>query len=264
MRTQVITIIFSLVSGFVFSQCKEIDKIKFGGTFMEPKTDYEIDSREYFFGADTTKFCCDIKRIQKYSDFILLESKKHIVERTSQVFYEKLLFKDLTVFYHDYDKIFTTEEKLYDIANCGKITYWVTYEFQLESKVRYGFGLEFDEKGKLISEEKLPDFRTNPSADKIDNPCGAISKVITDKRFEEKDIESVSLVYNKENNSFSWLIKEDGEKEVINREDFEFEKLYDYSSLWFYVNTDTNIIEKVDSIKSSGIFCGLGKPKKKK
>jgi hypothetical protein len=265
MKNHFYILIFFFITAIANSQCNDLAKLTHGGTWKLPDTDSIAGTREYFYRNGPTEFCCDIKSIQKFADVILDKSKTYIINRTNGSFFNELDFQDLTVIYHDYDKIYTTDENLYDLSNSGRISYWLTYELMTPEKGRYIFGLEYDQNGELLSDSKFPDFGKNPNAGKINNPCEAIKIVTANEKFKNRIIESVSLVYDSETNSFCWLVKEDAKKRLFEKEDFEFEKLYRYSSLWFYVNTSSNKLEHVKTVESQSVFCGIsGKKKKKK
>src|SRR5688500_19400354 len=94
---------------------------------------------KYFsYNADTTQYCCDIKSIKLYADFIIEKSEKHITQRAGSDFFDKLIFQDIMVIYHDFKKLDNYYETYLDLDRCGKITYWITYDYQFSNSVKYG------------------------------------------------------------------------------------------------------------------------------
>jgi hypothetical protein len=132
------------------------------------------------------------------------------------------------VIYHDFKELDNYYEIYLDLDQCGKITYWITYEYQFSNSVKYGFGLEFDKGGNLVSSEKFPDFSKNPKAEEIIDVCAAIQTVVHDKQFKNKQIESIELNFLEESNSFCWLITEDKNIQ-LDKKRRKPGKFYDYS-----------------------------------
>ena len=259
---KILTIITAfLITDLCYSQCAEIAKLKFGGTYGDYPSSSEIARQYFYFNADTTQYCCDMSKIQKFANTILKASEDHIIKRANIDFFRKLVLQNIMVVYYDFSKLSNFYDINYDLDLCGKITYLVHYEYQFTDTIKYGFGLEFDKNGNFISEEKFPNFKTNGNAKEIIDACKAIDIVNADIRFKNKIIESVELAYDGTNNSFYWLIKEDAEAQLMKGE-IEFERWYEYSSLWFHVNGNTSSIDQVETKKNTVIYCG-GKVEKK-
>ncbi|MFT4684962.1 MAG: hypothetical protein ACI863_001576 [Flavobacteriales bacterium] len=245
-----------LISISGFSQCDDIENLKFGGYYGDSSfKNVEMAFKYFSIDIDTTQYCCDINKIKKHADFILDKSKKHIVNRANADFFKKLIFQDIMVIYHDFKKLENYYDVYLDLDKCGKITYWITYEYQFSESVKYGFGLEFDKQGNLVSNEKFPDFTENTLAEKIIEVCQAIETVKKHEKFKNKTIESVELNYLDETNSFVWLIKED-RKPQLAKKATELEKWYDYSVDSYYVNGNTNQIDKIQTQDGRIIYCG--------
>jgi len=109
--------------------------------------------------------------------------------------------------YPDSVKINYKNQSLYNLSNFN-ISYWITYTYS-NKNIEYGFGLEFNKNGKMISENKFPDFSKNENADMLTDICAALSIVKGDKRFSKKEVDIVELAYLDDANSFCWLIKEE-------------------------------------------------------
>ncbi|MBI3219870.1 MAG: hypothetical protein HYZ44_10185 [Bacteroidetes bacterium] len=229
-----------------FSQCDDFDKLDFGGT-LSSKTRNYIPFDLHI--EDTVHYCCDIRKIKPYSDFILSNARKFIVARTNEVFYGKLKINQVEVNYPDSVKIVYTDQSLYNLSNFN-ISYWITYTYSDEN-IEYGFGLEFDKNGKMISENKFPDFSKNKTADMLTDICAALSIVRGDKRFSKKEVDIVELAYLDDANSFCWLIKEKLKIECGSRH---------YSLDIFYVNANTNKLEAVKQ-ETGFIIVDCAKPR---
>lgn len=249
-----ITILTS-VSGF--SQCDDIDKLEMGGTYYTPSGHYipfEIkyaDSTYY----DSVFYPIDIKKIEKYSDFILLKAKKYIVSRANINFYNKLKIHEYRVNYPDSIKVIYENPDFYNLSNYN-VTHCILYTYQ-NNGYGFAFGLVFDKDGKMISENKFPDFSRNPEFEDFIEPCVALETVKLDERFKGKKVEFIELAYLDEINSFCWLIQED--YNVSEKQDIEFEKWYEYTEQSFYVNANSSKIEKIEDNKRQVIYCGFGK-----
>jgi hypothetical protein len=223
--------IFLAAPTFGFSQCDDLDKLDFGGT-LGSKTRNHIPFDLHI--TDTVQYCCDIEKIKPYSDFILSKAKEFIVARTNEAFYGKLKINQVDVNYPDSVKIVYKDQSFYNLSNFN-ISYWIIYTYS-DKNIEYGFGLEFDRSGKMISENKFPDFSKNKDAHILSDICTALSIVKADKRFSKKEVDNVELAYLDDTNSFCWLIKEKLKPKCGTTQ---------YSLDVFYVNANTNKLETV-------------------
>lgn len=158
------------------------------------------------------------------------------------------------VIYHDFKKLDNYYDVYLDLDKCGKISYWITYTYLFSDTIKYSFGLEFDKLGHLVSSEKFPDLSKNQEAEKLITFCQAIETLKRDKRFENKEIESIELNYLHETNSFVWLIKEDKNKQ-LEKVDTSDHKFHKYKIDKFYVNANTAVIEKISTQEGQVIYC---------
>jgi hypothetical protein len=220
-----------IVPTLSFSQCEDRDKLDFGGTLGSKTRNYIPFDLQI---TDTVQYCCDITKIKSYSDFILSKAKEFIVGRANVGFYEKLKINQVDVNYPDSVKIAYKDQSLYHLSNFN-ISYWITYTYS-DKNIEYGFGLEFDKNGKMISENKFPDFSKNKDAHILSDICAALSIVKGDKRFFKKEVDNVELAYLDDTNSFCWLIKEKLKLECGTTQ---------YSLGVFYINANTNKLETV-------------------
>jgi hypothetical protein len=203
--------ILILTTYTVVGQCPDSDKLKFGGDFGTSYGAYHAKTAtiEYFYyDVDTSKYCCQISKIQKYSDFILQKAEKYIKQRAGNLFYNKLIFQNFMVIYHDYSVLPNFDSVKYDLDKSGKINYWLTYSYFPDSSIEYGFGIEFDSKGNRISEHKIPDFSKNKNFMDLISPCKALEIEKTQKIVEIDSVKSIELNYDDKINSFVWIIKE--------------------------------------------------------
>lgn len=246
-------LIFVLFSYLGFSQCEDSEKLDFGGTYLSKTRNYipfDLDI------TDTIQYCCDIKKIKKYSDFIFKKAEEYIIERGGKEFYNNLKIHQLEVNYNDSIKIVYENQKLYNLSNYD-VTYWVLYTYK-NKNIEYGFGLEFDKIGKMISENKFPKYSENNSFESFSDYCNALEIVKKDIRFKNKTVDYIELAYLENVNSFCWLIEE---KRSPNR---ELGKWEEKTVNQYYVNGNTNKLENVVEKKSMSIACGATITKKSK
>lgn len=255
----ILIIFLTTISGF--AQCEDIDKLELGGTYLSRTRNYipfeikyegKIEKENIFYPYD-------IKNIEKYSNFILLKTKEYIVERAGVEFYNKLEMGQFQVNYFDNIKAEYDKPELYELANYN-VTYWILFTYR-NNGFEYAFGLEFDKGGKMVSENKFPDFSLNPEFENLTEPCLALQKVKSDERFKDKKVDFIELAYIDDINSFCWLIQED--YNVSEKQKIEFEKWYEYSEQSFFVNANTNVIEKIENNKKQVVYCGYKLSKKK-
>lgn len=155
----------------------------------------------------------------------------------------------LEVNYNDSIKIVYENQKLYDLSK-QNITYWILYTYK-NKNIEYGFGLEFDKNGEMISENKFPKYLENIGFENLTDYCRALDVVKTDTRFKNKIVDNIELAYLEDFNSFCWLIEE---KEETNS---EFEKWEERITKMYFVNANTNKLEIVKEKKSMSISCGF-------
>ena len=224
------TFLFFILPVFGFSQCKDFDKLDFGGTHAS-KTRNHIPFDLNI--TDTTKYCCDIKRIQSYSEFIIAKAKGFIIGRTNETFYKRLEINQIDVNYPKSVVIAYQSPSLYNLSNFD-ISYWIIYTYSNDN-VRYGFGLEFNKNGEMISENKFPNFENNKQAENLTDICSALN--VVNNAFSGKEIDLIELAYLDSVNSFCWLLKEKpGPMECGS---------HVYAIDLFYVNANTNKLEMV-------------------
>ena len=247
----IITIFLISFSGF--SQCDDIDKLKLGGTYLSKTSNYIPFDFEIL---DTIKYCCDSKKIEKYLDIIIPKAKKHITQRANADFYTRLEIYQIEVNYDESIDISYSNQELYELSNFPTHTYWILYTYRNKG-FEYAFGLQFDKDGKMISENKFPDFLLNPNFENIIEPCLALKKVKSDKRFSDKKVEFIELTYLEDISSFCWLITEE-------RKHSEKLGVQNYSVDLFYVNAITNEIELIKKENGTIISCGYEMTKVKK
>jgi hypothetical protein len=263
MRQTICILIILLISINGFSQCDDIEKLEMGGTHSSKTHNYlyfkAIDKDKIYY--ENIAYPIDIKKIEKYSDFILKKAEEYIIDRANADFFNKLEIYQVEVNYDESIKVSYLNEDLFELSNYPTHTYWVIYDY-LNNGIKYGFGLEFDKDGKMISENKFPDFSLNPEFAKLNEPCLALEKVKSDERFKDKKVDFIELAYIDDINSFCWLIQED--YNVSKKQDIEFEKWYEYSEQSYYVNVNTNKIEKIEDKKKQVVYCGYKLTKKTK
>jgi hypothetical protein len=235
---------FIILGNSAIAQCPEVEKLKFGGWLgtdsYSPKTSM---IQLFSYDMDTLNYCCHINKIQKYADFILPKAERYIKKRAGINFYKRLIFHYIMVIYHDYSVVPNFDSLQYNLDNCGRITYWLTFSYFQDSTIEYGFGIEFDSNGKRISENMIPDISKNPSFMNIIGLCEAIEIVKNQNVVQLDSIKSIELNYDNKINSLIWLIKEDyPDTEGPHEQDIIFinaktGKLYRKEKNTFYIET---------------------------
>ena len=123
------TFLFVFLPVLGFSQCKDFDKLDFGGT-RESKTRNHIPFDLNI--TDTIKYCCDIRKIQTHADFILAKARAFIVGRTNEAFYRRLEINQVDVNYPKSVTIAYQNQSLYNLSTFD-ISYWIIYTYSNSS-----------------------------------------------------------------------------------------------------------------------------------
>jgi hypothetical protein len=243
-----------LISINGFAQCDDIDKLELGGTYLSRTRNYIPFEIKYEgkIEKENTFYPYDLKYIEEYSTYILLKTKEYITERAGIDFYNKLEMGQFQVNFLDSVKAEYDNPKLYELSNYN-VTYWILFTYRNKG-FEYAFGLEFDKDGKMVSENKFPDFSLNPEFENLIEPCIALEKVKTDERFKDKEVDFIELAYLDEINSFCWLISEDKDVQMA-KIDVSDHKYHKYEIENFFVNTNTSVIEKISTQKGQVIYC---------
>jgi hypothetical protein len=233
-----------------FSQCENASKLKLGGTYMSQTNNsipFEVKYKDSIYHEDIF-YPFDLKKIEKYSSFILLKAKTYIVNRAGENFFKNIQFESLEVNYPETIKVEYENEDLFKLENYT-VKYWVLYTYK-NNNIKYAFGLEFDKNGKMISENKFPKFSKNKDFENLTNYCKALELVEKNKRFKNKEVELIKLEYIDKLNSFCWLVEEKMKIEKLGTQE--------YSIDLYYVNANTNKLESIK--KNTGIVtaCGFG------
>lgn len=197
----------------------------------------------------------DIKKIEKYSDFILLKAENYVSGRGGKEFYKKLKIDHIEVNYKDSVEVNYQDPNIYNLSNYN-VTYWILYLYK-NKNIEYAFGLEFDKNGEMISENKFPKYSENNNFENLEDYCLALNLIKKDKRFKNKKVDYVELSYLDASNSFCWLIEEE---KSMNK---EFEKWEEKIVNLYFVNANTNKLELVKQSKSYIIACSFGTLNKK-
>lgn len=251
------SIIGILLFQICVAQCPQIDKLGTGYYNLPKKVlGTEDFTTEWFYvNADTTQYCCDIKKVSKYTNTILLKVKEQIINRANEDFYNNLEFEHLIVYYYDTKSLENYDSVKFKLDEVGRINYKVSYKIKYLDKVKYRFELGLDNFGEIISEKMFPDLKRNPTALDIINPCQVIDLVENDIRFKGKVIKSVKLQFDQIENSFYWLVEEDGEKQIDFKK-IKSEKWYEFVSLIFRVSQSAKITN-VSEEKHRVVYCGF-------
>ena len=199
----------------------------------------------------------DIKKIEKYYNFIYEKSKAYIESRGGKDFFKNLKIDHLEVNFDKNSGYDYAKESTYELSNFEYYSYWILYTYT-NVNVKYAFGLEFDKNGKMISENKFPDYSKNKDFENLTDYCLALNLVKKDKRFKHKKVDYIELAYLDAPNSFCWLIEDKAEPNS------EFEKWEERKTNLYFVNSNNNKLEAIKEEKHVSISCGYGILTKKK
>ena len=254
-------ILFTLVSYFGYSQCEDSDKLDLGGTYLSRTRNYipfEVKYKDSIYLEDIS-YPQDVKKIEKYYNFICEKSKDYIESRGGKDFYKNLKIDHLEVNFDKDSGYDYAKESTYELSNFEYYSYWILYTYT-NKNIKYAFGLEFDKNGKMISENKFPEISLNPNFENLTDYCIALDLVKKDIRFKNKKVDFIELSYVDEKNSFCWLVKEKmGLPNKIG--------INEYSINSFFINANSNKLEQVKNESGNYIACGSKKityKKKKK
>ncbi len=255
MKRHFIILIF-LLSYFGYSQCEDSDKIELGGTYLSRTKNHIRFEKKYkdSIYPKGISYPEDIKKIEKYSDLIFKKLELYIISRGGSEFYKKLQIKGFEVNYKDSVNINYKNENIYNLSNYD-VTYWIMYLYKNDN-IKYAFGLEFDKNGEMISENMFPNYSDNTNFENLTDYCLALNLVKKDKKFKNIKVDYIKLTYLDIAKTFCWLIEEETKP---NKEFGKWEENYVNQ---FYVNANTNKLEKVIEKKYMTIASGIVTSKK--
>ena len=245
-----------LFNNYLVGQCLDFDKLETGGTVLSRthnRIPFEIKFKDSIY-YDDIFYPFDIKYIEKYADNILSKAQAYIIDRGGEKFFKNLTMESLEVNYPETVKADYENTALYELDHYD-VKYWVKYYYR-KNGYKYVFGLYFDRTGNLISEHKFPELKRNLNFENYTNHCEALNLVRNKRRFKGKKVDFIELAYVDEINSFCWLIKERKFPEKLG--------VFKHNLDLYFVNANTNKLEKVMTEQISGIACGIEVKKKKK
>jgi hypothetical protein len=251
-------ILFLLFRVICFSQCEDSNKLEYGGTHLSMTRDYisfEVKHKDSIYHEDIS-YPQDIKKIEKFSNYILSKAKEYIVSRANIDFFNKLDLQEIQVNYKDSVNADYNDDKFYNLSNYN-ITYWNLYTYS-NKNIKYLFGLEFDKDGKMISENMFPKYSENPEFELLTDYCSALELIKRNTKFKNKKVKYIELAYLDNKNTFCWLIEEE------KKPNKELGKWEEHTINQYYVNANSNKLELIDEKKGMSIACGVKlKPLKK-
>jgi hypothetical protein len=86
------------------------------------------------------------------------------------------------------------------------VKYGIQYFFLVQDSMRYYLSLVFDKDGQLLSEDFLPDQKTNGNFAQLIDACSAIQIADADSVFKGES-ECISLEYLPGENTFAWIVE---------------------------------------------------------
>jgi hypothetical protein len=211
MRTRIlIGLLFQYA--FVFSQCIEKDKIKYGGDWAEDDL-YYFPTYHFSYNGNTSKKwgvlndLIDIRQVENYILPIKVIVEKQIREYSGDLFFTRLKFNSVAIAYPDSIEKFAERHPSCDIQSC-KYKYFFYYEFLADNDATYNIGIGADKDGKIISRLNFPNKSEYQSIDTTLTVCKVINLARQiDKKIDS--IEGITFEYNLKTKRFYWLISQE-------------------------------------------------------
>jgi hypothetical protein len=131
-------------------------------------------------------------------------AKKYLTERVGTEFYSKLnYYSSQVIGFKRFKEIKKGKGWISDSMCDRRVKYSIQYYFTVQDSMRYYVSLVFDKKGNVISEDQLPDYRTNRQFGKIMSVCEAKLIAEQDPVFPG-ELQNISLEYSEDANTFVW------------------------------------------------------------
>ncbi|WP_289663333.1 hypothetical protein [Flavobacterium panacagri] len=244
-------VLFALVFYSGFSQCEDAEKLDFGGSYSSRTKNnirFEKKYKDSIYFEDIA-YPQEIALIEEYSNFILSKAKTYIVKRGGSDFYQNLNIHGFEVNYEDSVEINYNNPDIYNLSNYN-VSYWILYRYK-NKNIEYGFGLEFNKKGEMISENKFPEYSKNVKFEKLTNFCDALGLIKKDFRFKNKKVDYIELAYLDGKNTFCWLVEEEKQPNS------ELGRFQEIKTNMYFVNANSNKLEIVKESRHLSISCGF-------
>lgn len=243
------TLLFLLSFYFGFSQCDDVDKLQAGGSHLSISNNYIPFTYIPENASDSISYGIDINKIKKYADFVIDKSKKYIIKRAGQNFYDKLEFDQVEINYKDVAKGRYEDESLYELKNFD-YTYWMLYTYR-NNDIEYVFGLEFNRYGDMVSENQFPDTSNNKDFQDFVPICDALNFLKLQNEFKGKKVDFIKLAYLDEINSFCWFIQEN---KPMPKALGVWEK---YTVNQYFIDVTNNKLVAIKQETGTSIACGV-------
>jgi len=145
---------------------------------------------------------------QDYLDALKI-AEDYIKNRGGKNYYDNVKFVYVDITYLDSADNFKNKGPLYDLDKCGDTKYYFSFLFSGGQNIKYRFGIALNDKNEIISEHIFPNQLTNPDFDKIISPSKAIRLAKNHNGTLVTPLETIELVYNKDNNCFVWDLEQE-------------------------------------------------------
>jgi hypothetical protein len=195
----------------VFSQCTELDKVKYGGNWTDGDLYYCPAYTFSFDGSVSTKWSIlndpiDIKQIGTYIFPIKDTVEKQIREYSGDIFFSRVKFHSVAIAYPDSIRKFAAKHPRPDIKSC-KYKYFFYYKFFGDNLACYNIGIAVDKNGKIISTLPFPKKTEYQPIDTTLNACRVLD-IARKVNININPISEIIFDYNPETRKFYWCISQ--------------------------------------------------------
>lgn len=154
--------------------------------------------------------CCPTIRVtkNKFPKKIIDSCTSYLVNRIGREFYTKLGKPTYDIVRLDLEDSLSIVNPCESRENCEDTLakYAIGYNFHLFNEMRYYFTIIFNNEGEVISEEQLPEIKSNKNCFDLINPCAAIKIANSDSVYSQKS-NNITLNYSSQHNSLIWIVE---------------------------------------------------------
>ena len=133
-------------------------------------------------------------------------AKKYLIERVGNEFYNTInYYSSQVVNFKKYKEIKKQKGWLSKRSN-KRVKYAIQYYFKVQDSMRYYISVVFDKDGIIISNDQLPNYKSNVQFDKIKSVCDTKLIAELDTVFPGRLL-NISLEYLDSANTFVWRVE---------------------------------------------------------
>ena len=228
MKIKITLLLFVSIAINAFGQCKYNDYYEV--------TNIPSNTISFNLTETSSSSCCKIEKISSYSEFIFSKAKQYISSRGGAHFYNQLKPQGLYIEYLDLNEVDDTNPAFFELSKYN-VSYQIDYVYT-NGKFTYQFYIKLDKSGEPISDDAFPDASKNSKFEKLADICTAIQLVKAHPQFKKQKVDIGRLYYNEETGNFCWII--------TNAPPRLSPGMHDVTINWFYVNANSNKLEKIE------------------